>query len=236
MCALFSSIRPATVVRRSGVAATAALVAAVLAWANPVSAGQLTIGSVNDFMTGSNDGNPAGTWRQGDKTYTYVSSGGWNGSEEIQITDSPGPMIHSFAIGSLGDYGNTNLSLRYHLHVVDPAYWVHSVALDVLHLINGAVVTKNIYGDSDFSQLVASLVSIDGSHVDYTPIGDLVDVYVEDTISLTGDGLISSIGNTYQQATVPEIDMASFAAVGPFVMGCLGLLERRGRRRSSRIA
>lgn len=225
--------RPGLVGCRSCFEAAAALVAAFLITAAPLSAGQLTIGSVNDFMTGSNAGNPAGTWTQGDKSFTYVSSlgSGWNGTEQIQVTDSPGPMIHTFAIGNLGGYTNAQLSLRYHLHVDDPNFWVNAVALDVLHLIDGNTITKNVYSDSGFSQLLASLVSVNGSAVGFTSLGSQTDLYVEDIITLTGSGLINGIGNTYQQAAVPEIDMASFAAVCPFLMGCLALFERRGARR-----
>lgn len=226
--------RPGIVGGRSSFGAVAALMVAFLIPATPSSGGQLTIGSVRDFMTGSNAGNPAGTWTQGDKSFTYLSGigSGWNGTEQIQVTDSPGPMIHTFAIGNLGGYTNTQLSLRYHLHVDDPNFRVDAVALDVLHLIDGDSVTKNVYGDSGFSQLLASLVSVNGSAVGFASLGLRSDLYVEDVITLTGNGLVNGIGNTYQQAAVPEIDMASLAAVCPFLMGCLALLERRGARRS----
>ena len=215
--------------------AAAFLLAAGFAQADPFN--QITIGSVNTFATGSTTGNPPGTWSLADKSYTYLSSSGtaWTGSEVLQITDIPLLSLDTFSIGNMGTYINQTLSLSYHVHVLNPINFIDQVALSVNHVADGVTVTKDVYSDAGFTNLIVSQTSVNGSSVPLTFIGYNTDLWITDTVVLSG-GAVNSISNTFHQQAVPEIDVASFAGAFPLLVAGLALLERRRGARAGRSA
>jgi hypothetical protein len=211
-------------------AAACAVAILLAAGTRPAEAAQITIGSVNTFQTGSTPGNPAGTWTLGDKSYTYITSSGtaWTGSEVLQITTLPLLDLDTFSIGNMGTYSAQTLSLSYHIQVLNPLKYIDEVSLSVNHVANGVTVTKDVYSDAGFTNLLVSQVSVDGSSVGPASIGYNTNLWVVDTIVLAG-GAVNSISNTFHQQAVPEIDIASVGGACPLLMAGLALLRRRRR-------
>jgi hypothetical protein len=208
-------------------------------------AGFLDIGSVNTFATSSSGGNPTGTWTLEDKDWTYLdSTGTWTGVEDIQLTTNfdPGVFSHQFLVTNLGSYHSPQtLTLGYQVHIngsLGPGWTFYDVRLGVN--TSGATVDvwKDIYYSlADYTANTGTgtgtvkLHSLDGSlaPAEVFPPG-LIDLWVRDTVTLSGvGGSLSSFGDTFRQS-VPEIDPNSFASAFALLIGSLGLLERRTRR------
>jgi hypothetical protein len=210
-------------------------------------AGLLNIGSVNTFATGSSAGNPAGTWTLGDKDFTYLSSTGtWTGVEDIQLTTNFNLSIHSsqFLVTNLGSYNSPQtLTIGYQVHIngsLGPGWMFQDARMS--ETVSGARVDvwQDIYGSlaafnantAPGSGTLMTHQSTDGS---LPPAGvfpsGLIDIWVRNTVTLSDPGgSLSSMGDTFRQQLVPEIDPNSCASVLALVMGSLGLLERRARR------
>lgn len=217
----------------------------LLATTAPARAGQLVVGNILTFSTGSTAGDPAGTWTLDDKSFTYLSQSGFSMSgtsqENIRIVDTPG-NLHSFTMAGLGDLAPSGTySLGYRVDIVPQSpFRFATVALDTTHLGTGtALAYKDVF--STFSSFqnaaggygsgdLASLTSLNGAPDGPVSLaGSLTQIWVRDTIVLDADGSIDSISNTYTQ-TVPEIDPTSFASVFSLVVACLAVAERRLRR------
>jgi len=131
--------------------------------------------------------------------------------------------------------------LGYRLDIVPSSPFVlDDVDLDSNNLSSTSVVTKDVYsslalfgaaGNGD----LAHLVSNDGAPVAAASILGLTQVWVRDTVVLSGNGAVSGITNNYTQA-VPEIDASSLAGAFPLLVGGLALLERRRRRGGEQAA
>lgn len=209
-------------------------------------AGQITVGNVLAFSSGSSAGNPQGTWTLDDKSFTYLDQSGFvmtgtGGDEVIRIVDSFVGNVHSFTLGNLGDLlpGGT-YTLGYRVNVVPSSpYFLSTVALDSVHLVDTVNVYKDVF--STFSLFTSAFGSYGGgdlaalSSLNGVPAGPVsiagmrTQVWVRDTIVLGGTGQVDAVSNTYTQQMVPEIDPASAAPVLALVLGGLTFVERRRR-------
>ena len=215
----------------------------------PAGAGPfLNIGPVTVFSGSSSPGNPVGTWTLGDKDWTYVNdSGNWSGIEDILLTGNILPSLrsHQFLVSNLSGYSSPlTLTLGYQVQVngADGPGWDF---LDVNLGVNTSGSTVDVWKDvfqslADFnagtapgSGTLAALHSHDGSLASpVTFSSGLTDLWIRDTIQLSGlGGQLSSFGNTLREVHTPEIDPASSGCVVALLMGSLGLLECRVRRR-----
>lgn len=217
---------------------SAALVAALaFGAAAPAVAGPfLDIGTVAQFAAG-------GEFTLGDKDFMYLDdSGNWTGIEDIQPTANANPAIlsHQFLIGDLAGYSAPiTLVLGYQVHIngTGVAQWFRDVFLDSIVSSATVDVWKDVFdSEADYSANTApgsgtwALSSVNGStDIEAFPIG-LTDLWVRDTIKLSGvGGQISSTANTFRQS-VPEIDARAIGGGLALVLGALALLERRFRQ------
>lgn len=228
----------------AGVAMTLALLTG-----GQAKAAQLTIGNVSTFASGSNLAIPvAGTWRLGDKDWTYLSqTGTWNGSERIQLTtnNDPSLLTHEFLIDSLSSLNSPiALQIGYHVRIneLGPGYTFFDARMGQIVTGETVEVWQDIYGSlADFNLLanqapgtgtLMSHYSLDGS---LPPAGlfpgGLTEIWVRNSLNLSAPGGgISAINDTFRQA-VPEIDPTSFGSALSLLFGAVGILERRTRRR-----
>jgi hypothetical protein len=230
----------------AGIAMTLALLAG-----GQANAAQLTIGNISTFASGSNLAIPvAGTWRLGDKDWTYLSqTGGWDGQEQIKLTTNVNPLLltHEFLIDTLSTLSMTGnvpleaqLGYRVSINELGPASTFYDARMG--QIVSGATVEvwQDIYGSlASFnanllpgSGTLMTHYSLDGSNppAGLFP-GGLTDLWVRNSIKLSlPGGSISSINDTFRQA-VPEIDPTSFGSALSLLFGAVGILERRTRRR-----
>jgi hypothetical protein len=205
----------------------------------------LQIGNVLTFSSGSTAGNPAGTWTLDDKSFTYLSQSGFvmtgtGGEETIRLVDSLIGNVHSFSLQNLGDLPNgATYTLGYRVDVVQPSpYFLSTVALDTVHLVDTVTVYKDVF--SSFSLFDAAAGNVGGgnlaalSSLNGAPAGPVglagspTQIWVRDTIVLGAFGELDGVSNTFTQA-VPEIDPGSAAPVLALVLGGLAFGERRRR-------
>ena len=230
----------------AGVATTLALLAG-----GQANAAQVTVGNISTFASGSNLAIPvAGTWRLGDKDWTYLSqTGGWDGQEQIKLTTNVNPLLHTneFLIDTLSTLsmtGNVPLEAQIGYHVEINGLLGPYTFFDARmgEIVTGATVEvwQDIYGSlASFnanllpgSGTLMSHYSLDGS---LPPAGlfpgGLTELWVRNSIKLSAPGGgISSINDTFRQA-VPEIDPTSFGSALSLLFGAVAILERRTRRR-----
>jgi len=221
--------------------ASLAIVTSLVATSATGWAGQLVVGNISTFSTGSTPGNPAGTWTLDDKSFTYLSQSGFSlsatSAELITIDDSQVGNYHSFSLAGLGALlPSSTYTLGYRVDVIPPSpYALDTVAIDTIHLENRVTVYKDVF--SSFSLFedaagtfgtgnLAALTSINGVPSGAAPLGLLTQVWVRDTIVLDASGEIAALSNVFTQA-VPEIDPASFSSVLALVVGSLSVVERR---------
>lgn len=216
---------------------SAALVAALaFGAAAPAVAGPfLDIGTVAEFAAG-------GEFTLGDKDFRYLDdSGNWTGIEDIQLTANADPDVlsHQFLIDHLAGYSSPiTLVLGYQVHIngTGVAQYFRDVFLDAIVSTGTVDVWKDVYASQDdYDANTApgsgtwALYSLNGStDFEVFPIG-LTDLWVRDTIKLTGAGQVSSVANTFRQS-VPEIDPRAIGGGLALVLGALALLERRFRQ------
>lgn len=220
----------------ASIGSTALVVVLVLAVASPATAGPyLDIGSVATFAAG-------GEFTLGDKDFRYLDdSGNWTGIEDIQLTANADPDVlsHQFLIDHLAGYSSPiTLVLGYQVHINGTGFaqYFRDVFLDAIVSTGTVDVWKDVYASQDdYDAKTApgsgtwALYSLDGStDFEVFPIG-LTDLWVRDTIKLTGAGQVSSVANTFRQS-VPEIDPQAIGGGLALVLGALALLERRFRR------
>ena len=179
------------------------------------------------------------------------NSGNWSGIEDILLTENILPSLrsHQFLVSNLSGYSSPlTLKLGYQVHVngADGPGWDF---LDVNLGVNTSGSTVDVWKDvyqslADFnagttpgSGTRAALHSHDGSLASpVTFSSGLTDLWIRDTVQLSGlGGQLSSFGNTLREvpAHTPEIDPASCGCVVALLMGSLGLLECRVRRRTA---
>ena len=74
-------------------------------------------------------------------------------------------------------------------------------------------VTKNIFSDSAFTNLIGTAMSTDGGSIAFSNLGDqtLSTIYVEDVYSFTGGTQLNSISNNFKTTPAP----ASASVPGP---------------------
>lgn len=226
----------------AGVALTLALLAG-----GQANAAQLTIGNLSAFASGSNLAIPAaGTWRLGDKDWTYLSqSGPWLGTENIKLTTNANPSIlsHEFLIDNLSALnGNITIQVGYQVHIngtAGPGFTFFDARMGQIGTGETVEVWQDIYGTlaafnantAPASGTLMSHYSLNGNNppAGVFPSG-LTDIWVRNSITLSAPGgAISSVGDTFRQ--VPEIDPTSFGSALSLLFGAFGILERRTRRR-----
>ena len=211
-------------------------------------AGYLNIGSVNTFATGSNLGNPTGTWTLEDKDWTYLSdSGNWTGIERVQLLTNFNPLIYSnqFLIDNLSGYSSPiTLQIGYQTHIngANGPGWkfldarmgqdTSGATVEVWQDIYGSLAAFNA-NTTPGSGTLMTHYSLNGSlpPAGVFPAG-MIDIWVRNSIILSNPGgQISSVSDTFRQLNVPEIDPTSFGSAVSLLFGAFGILERRARRR-----
>lgn len=221
----------------TAVAVTITVGAASSAVASPV----LEIGSVATFAAGPDE--QGGHWTLGDKDFQYLAdSGNWSGDEAIRLLENANPALlsHQFLIDNMSGYDSPiTLSLDYQVHINGSSgpYHFHDVFLGSIMSGPTVEVWKDVF--SSLADYIANtngwhlyaLNGVDGGPTSAVFPGGLTDLWVRDTIKLSGlGGSVSSINNTFRQEPVPEIDPASFGSVLALVLGAFSFLERRTRR------
>lgn len=87
-----------------------------------------------------------------------------------------------------------------------PGYYFTMAALDVTigTMGSGESVTKEIYSDAGFTNLLTSFTSTNGSNVSGQVIpGNWTTIYVKDIYDSQASGVINSYANKFQQTAVP---------------------------------
>ena len=184
--------------------------AAVVFLGNGASAGVVLLADWTDPIT------------VGDKTFTPIShslSSSVNASVDIELSGNPHTGIYSFNLGGLGSVtGGLNAVVNYQVTINDPGWIFGKIGLDVTHIADNTTVTKNIYSDSGFSQLVASEQSINGVPAIEANVssGHYTTLYIRDTTVLDANGSLSGYTNSFTQSAVPApgaLTMAGLAAL-----------------------
>ncbi|MEM1367769.1 MAG: PEP-CTERM sorting domain-containing protein [Cyanobacteria bacterium P01_H01_bin.15] len=86
---------------------------------------------------------------------------------------------------------------------------------------------KEVFSDSGFTDLVATVESIDGDFGGLDGIPGLTEIWVRDTVTIEGDDLILDFSNGFDQADpIPE----PTALLGLFALGSLGLVSKRNKK------
>lgn len=217
----------------------------LLASTGPARAGQLSVGNILTFSTGSTAGNSAGTWTLDDKSFTYLGQSGFTmsgtgGPEFITIDDSEVGNYHSFSLAGLGALApSATYTLGYRVDVLPSSpYFLKNVSVDTIHLVDTVQVYKDVFSTfSLFSAAagtfgtgdLAAISSLNGVPSGSVSLNLPKQAWVRDTIVLNASGQVAAVSNTFTQA-VPEIDPTSFASVLSLVVGSLALAERRKGR------
>ena len=128
------------------------------------------------------------------------------------------------ANGAGGLFGPTTLTYSYQLTTSTPGYWFDSALIDSdLDLLGAGnnVITKNIYSDPGFTNLIYTANSIDGSNSGLQPIaGQYSTIYVRDSITLVGGvgtgpvADLDNVTNTVTQTPGPLPILGAGAAFG----------------------
>lgn len=168
----------------------------------------------------------------GDKTFTPIShtlSTSVNAFIDIQLSGDPHTGTYSFNLGGLGSVtGGLNAEIKYLVTINDPGWYFQTVALDVAHNTENATVTKDVFSDSGFTNLLGTQSSVNGvpGLEINLPSGAYTTLYIRDTTVLDATGSISGFSNAFTQQ-VPEPGSFTLAALGAFSM--LGLIVWRRR-------
>lgn len=213
-------------------------VAVGLSFCAPASADPLIIGSVTDFKAKK-------TVTLGDKDFTYLGDSGWTAAKggllSLSVNANPLNLSHTFQLSQLNSYVSGDvMTLGYQVHVngTNPGSYLLSALLSVDYQSPNVIVYKDIFTSFDDYEDFVLPGSGPGWHLKSTngfpdtvpfSIPGLIDIWVRDTIDLSGGGRLNSTSDTFLQA-VPEIDPNSFGTALATVIGSLSLLERRARR------
>lgn len=168
----------------------------------------------------------------GDKTFTPISHSSTvsiNAFVDIAQSGDIHTGTYSFNLGGLGSVtGGLDAVVEYSVTINDPNWFFKSVALDVTHNSNTTTVTKDVYSDSGFTNLVGTESSTDG--VPGTTInlsGNYTTLYIRDTTVLDATGSISGFSNAFTQQPIPEPGSMTLVAMGAISMVGLTVWRRR---------
>lgn len=127
--------------------------------------------------------------------------------------------------GAGGLFGPTTLTYSYQLTTTTPGHWFDFALVDSdLDLLGAGnnVITKDIYSDPNFQNLIYTATSTDGSNSGLLPIsGQYSTIYVRDTITLVGGAGgtgpvadLDNVTNTVTQTPGPLPILGAGAAFG----------------------
>ena len=172
----------------------------------------------------------------GDKTFTPIShslSTSVNAFIDIEVSGNIHTGTYSFNLGGLGSVtGGLNAVVEYQVTINDPGWVFKTVGLDSTHIADNTSVTKDVFSDSGFTNLLATQSAING--VPGTSVnvsgGDYTTLYIRDTTVLDATGSLAGYSNTFTQTQTAPVP-GTLTMVGLAALSMIGV--RFWRRRTA---
>lgn len=176
-----------------------------------------------------------------DKTFTYMGHSGFSSNQvvEFQYFDvNPNGYAQDFVTVRLVDLSGlgsptaaTAYSLDYSVQIdtlMAPNTCFATADLDVLHLHDSSLATKDVKSAPGGPTIMAQLTAVNGApDGPHAIVPGYTLIYVSDRLGIGPGGIVSDMSNTFEQAsTVPE---PTTWALWSGLLGA-GLLVRRRRR------
>jgi hypothetical protein len=196
----------------------------------PAQAGLVTIGTMAAWQA-----TPAQSLD--DKTFTWLgSSANWNGSELISVSSNATGDIYSLNIDTMTTFtGPITLTVDYQIDITSRNVF-DLIGVDTDTLSPTTTVYKDVFSSLSLLQNamgfgggdLASLTSINGMPA-WSTLPAIQQIWVRDTITLSGGGQINSASNSVLQA-VPEPSGIALAGLAAAALAARRLRGGRGGR------
>ncbi|MFM9118302.1 MAG: PEP-CTERM sorting domain-containing protein [Planctomycetota bacterium] len=151
-----------------------------------------------------------------DKTFTYMGHSGFSSNQvvEFQYFDvNPNGYDQDFVTVRLVDLSGLGSVIAYSLDysvqidsLMAPNTWFATADLDVLHLHDSSLATKDVKSAPGGPTIMAQLTAVNGApDGPHAIVPGYTLIYVSDHLGIGPGGIVSDMSNTFEQAsTVPE--------------------------------